>query len=123
MRRLRAVMKVWVPFLLLVALVPGRAQAGPDRSSRADFAAAPGKVKIVDFSFMPQTITIPAGGGVAWKNFGPSRHTTTSDTGVWDSGALGVGQIFKLRFNTPGTFNYHCNLHGFMTGQIFVTGG
>ncbi|HEY9013595.1 MAG TPA: plastocyanin/azurin family copper-binding protein [Gemmatimonadales bacterium] len=89
---------------------------------------APGStVTIQDFSFSPASLTITAGTTVHWMNNGPSAHTTTSDTGIWDSGILNApGGSFDFTFTQPGTFPYHCRLHppnlypGF-TGTITVT--
>ena len=60
---------------------------------------------------------------MTWTNNGPSRHTTTSDTNLWDSGSLNAGQQFQFTFNGLGTFSYHCNIHPFMTGVINVVSG
>lgn len=80
-------------------------------------------VAIEDFSFSPSTLTIKAGTTVTWTNDGPSAHTTTSDTGVWDSGTLDApsasggygggspGGNYSFTFNTPGTYSYHCKIH------------
>jgi plastocyanin len=80
-------------------------------------------VTIQDFSFSPATLTIKAGTSVKWTDNGPSAHTTTSDTGVWDSGTLSApsgggpyggssaGGTYQFTFNTPGTYHYHCTLH------------
>lgn len=75
-------------------------------------------VTIQDFSFAPAAVTIKAGTTVQWTNHGPSAHTTTSDSGVWDSGILnapgsggGAGGTFKFTFTQAGTFSYHCTNH------------
>jgi plastocyanin len=98
------------------------------------FAVAPGavahaaspalkvKVKISDFKFSPTPLQITKGTVVIWVNKGPSTHTTTSNTGAWDSGPLVLGAKFKKRFKTDGTFLYHCSIHPFMTAEIDVTG-
>lgn len=67
-------------------------------------------------------ITIPAGSTVRWTSEGDT-HTSTSDTGLWDSGNLPPGEAFSYTFNTPGTYNYHCELHPGITGTINVTEG
>ncbi len=97
-------------------------------------------VTIQDFSFSPSAVTIKVGSAVTWTNNGPASHTTTSNTGVWDSGTLSppsgaggygggsAGGTFQFTFNTPGTYPYHCKIHppsigtyaGF-TGTITVT--
>jgi plastocyanin len=98
------------------------AMARPATASDLGGLAAPTRVKIVDYAFKPRGVTIAVGGGVIWRNMGPSPHTTTSDTSQWDSGVLNVGDTFSYIFNTAGVFNYHCNIHPFMTARITVTG-
>lgn len=90
-------------------------------------------VTIQDFSFAPAAVTIKAGTTVQWTNNGPSAHTTTSNTGVWDSGILdppgsggSAGGTFKFTFSQTGTYSYHCTNHPpsaypNFTGTITVT--
>jgi plastocyanin len=73
--------------------------------------------------FVPDPITITVGTTVTWTNVATDiPHTTTSDTGLWDSGNRNPGQTFSFTFNTPGTFTYHCTYHQSvgMTGTITV---
>jgi plastocyanin len=80
-------------------------------------------VTIQDFSFTPTPVTIAVGDTVRWTNNGPSHHSSTSDTAIWDSGLLNVGQTFSFTFNTAGTYPYHCSLHTSMHGTVIVTSG
>lgn len=82
--------------------------------------AATSAINIMDFQFAPQSVTVNQGDTVQWTNTGPSSHTTTSNTGIWDSGSMSSGQSFSQVFNTAGTFSFHCTLHPFMTGSIIV---
>jgi len=77
-------------------------------------------VTISDFQFTPATLQVAQGTTVTWTNNGPTNHTTTSDSGAWDSGALQAGKSFSFKFNTPGTFAYHCSIHPSMKGTITV---
>jgi plastocyanin len=83
-------------------------------------------VSMVDFAFQPDPISIPVGTSVQWANAtsgtSSTPHTTTSDTGLWDSGTLNAGQTFSITFKNPGTFTYHCTFHQSlgMTGTITV---
>jgi len=79
-------------------------------------------VAIHDYYFTPTPVTINVGDTVRWTNDGPSIHTTTSDTNLWDSGNLVVGQTFSYTFTSAGTFDYHCKLHASMHGSVVVTG-
>ena len=82
----------------------------------------PADVSIIDFAFEPQVLTVTVGSTVTWINNGGMAHTTTSDTGLWDSGSLAPGDLFSQTFNAPGSYPYHCSIHGFaMSGVIVVT--
>src|SRR3972149_1459344 len=65
-------------------------------------------VSVVEFAFSPQVDTITAGDSVKWTNNGLSPHSSTSNTGVWDSDTLQPGESFTRPFNTPGSFPYRC---------------
>ena len=78
------------------------------------------KVKIVNFAFKPAQLTVSKGTLVIWKNVSISTHTSTSDTGVWDSGAIAPGTKFKRKFTTIGTFAYHCSIHPTMKATVIV---
>jgi plastocyanin len=78
---------------------------------------------IAPTSFLPAVVTVVRGQAVAWTNSDPiSSHTTTSDTkGIWDSGTLPPRQTFTFTFVTPGTYTYHCTIHGtLMSGAVVV---
>ncbi len=79
-------------------------------------------VAIQGFAFVPPSITIPAGTSVRWTNMDAIGHTSTSTSGVWDSGNLNQNQSYTHTFNTPGTYSYICTPHPNMTGTIIVTG-
>lgn len=78
-------------------------------------------VAIRDQSFNPPTLEIPAGTSVNWTNLDATPHTVTSDDGTFDSGSLATHESFSYRFDTPGTYSYHCADHPEMTGTITVT--
>ncbi len=81
-------------------------------------------VIIVDNFFVPDTVTISVGNYVTWFNASSvgAAHTSTSDTGVWNSGNILAGNTYQRYFNTVGTFPYHCTIHGVsMAGTVIVT--
>jgi len=115
-----------------LALVAGLlAMAG---AVAAPVVAQGGAVSIVGLAFQPTTITVAVGDTVTWtttQSIG-AQHTVTSgkpggtDVGkVFDSG-FGLqnnGDSYKFTFDTPGTYDYFCQVHPTqMTGQIVVTG-
>jgi LPXTG-motif cell wall-anchored protein len=79
-------------------------------------------VSMVDFNFSPATVTIKVGDSVTWTNNATDPHTSTSDTGVWDSGTVNPGASFTHTFNSAGTFPYHCSFHVSlgMVGTVIV---
>jgi plastocyanin len=82
--------------------------------------AADMEVKIENFTFNPQQITVKAGATVTWINHDDIPHTVTSQTGAFRSKAMDTGDKFSFTFATPGTFPYFCALHPHMTGSIVV---
>ena len=116
--------------LIVVGLVLGgtgaEAMAHPSpellaSAQRARAAITTKRVRIVDFNFAPRTITITHGTRVRWLNTGSVGHTSTSNTGAWDSGVIAEGSSFSRVFRTRGTFRYHCSIHATMMGTIRVT--
>jgi plastocyanin len=73
-------------------------------------------------AFGTNPLVITAGTTVTWTNADSMAHTTTSDTGVWDSGILAPNGTFSFTFANAGTFPYHCTIHGAasMSGSITV---
>jgi plastocyanin len=70
--------------------------------------------------YAPSTLTVPVGTTVQWGNNDITAHTSTADGGQWNSNNIAPGQSFTFKFNTAGTYKYHCTIHSFMTGTIVV---
>lgn len=84
-------------------------------------SAALVQVSINDFFFSPDTVNISVGDTVRWTNLATSTpHTSTSDSGVWNSGTLNHGQSYDHQFTTTGGFPYHCSIHTYMRGIVLV---
>lgn len=71
--------------------------------------------------FTPRTLTVRVGDTVVWYSGDTTVHTITSDTGVFDSGSLLPGGVFKFTFTQAGSFAYHCAPHPTMTGTVTVS--
>jgi plastocyanin len=82
--------------------------------------AAVVEVKIDNFTFNPQQITVKAGDTVIWVNHDDIPHTVTSKTMVFRSKAMDTDDKFSFTFATPGKYDYFCSLHPHMTGLIVV---
>jgi plastocyanin len=73
------------------------------------------------WGFQPAHVTIRAGTTVAWRNNGEHLHGVTSEDGHLDSGQIAPGQSYRYRFDVPGSYEYHCVWHPWMTGRVRVT--
>jgi len=79
------------------------------------------EVVIDNFSFSPQTFTVPAGATVTWTNRDNEPHTVTStDNRFPKSRVLKPGQSYSNNFVASGTYSYFCSIHPRMTGKIVV---
>jgi amicyanin len=83
--------------------------------------AAELEVKIDNFTFGPQKLTVKAGDTVTWINEDDIPHTVVS-TGHFRSKALDTENKYSFTFTTPGTYEYFCGLHPHMQGSIIVEG-
>lgn len=83
-------------------------------------ASGQGEVSIADFEFVPSQLTVTVGTVVEWTNEDGAPHTATARDGSFDSGRLDEGEAFEMKFDTPGTFEYLCELHPWMQGQVLV---
>src|SRR5262245_2301580 len=70
--------------------------------------------------FSPTTLTTTVGSTVVWTNRDSTAHTTTSNSGLWNSGNVQPNGTFSFQFTTAGTFPYRCTLHAGMTGTVIV---
>jgi plastocyanin len=83
-------------------------------------SAATAEVKIDNFSFGPQTITVPVGATVTWTNRDDIPHTVVSTDGVFKSKVRDTDEQFSYTFTKAGTYPYFCSVHPKMTGQVVV---
>jgi len=85
------------------------------------FAHAGGiKVRIDNFSFAPQRLTVKAGTTVTWINGDDIPHTVASSGKLFKSKTLDTDDAYTFTFTTPGMYEYFCSLHPHMTGTVVV---
>jgi plastocyanin len=109
-------MPVIIAMLLLFAGSPSvTASNSSDQPSGAN-----GAVKIDNFVFGPQTITVPVGTTVTWTNSDDIPHTAVSTDGVFKSKVMDTDEKFSYTFTKPGTYPYYCSIHPKMTGKVVV---
>ena len=72
--------------------------------------------------FAPTEIVVAPGTTVTWRSVGGS-HTTTSESGLWDSvDRLPVGESYSFTFNDVGEYGFFCRPHQDqgMAGKVIV---
>jgi plastocyanin len=99
--------------LLLLAASPSVSAADQPPASNAE-------VKIDNFSFGPQTVTVPVGATVTWTNHDDIPHTVVSTDGVFKSKVRDTDETFSYTFTKAGTYPYYCTIHPKMTGKVVV---
>lgn len=72
---------------------------------------------ILNYMFVPDTITVPVGTTVTWKNDDEVKHTVT---GSGFSGLVSQGATFPRRFDAAGTYSYTCAIHPNMRAGAVV---
>ena len=100
------------PMTAIVTIPPGAAVPGCDDT---------------DECYLPYEVTVATGATVLWSNDDSAAHTVSSGTvdagltGVFDSGLFMAGGSFEFTFDTPGTYDYFCLVHPWMTGIVSVS--
>ena len=80
-------------------------------------------VTISGYAFHPAQVHVRRGTRVTWVNCETTAglgHTSTENAGAWLSPLVTPGKAFTQTFDTPGTFDYHCEPHPFMQGSVVV---
>jgi plastocyanin len=104
---------VMIALLLLFAV-------SPSVNASEQPSAANAAVKIDNFVFGPQTVTVPVGATVTWTNVDDIPHTAVSTDGVFKSKVMDTDEKFSYTFTKAGTYSYYCSVHPKMTGKIVV---
>jgi plastocyanin len=78
-------------------------------------------VEMGNYYFEPADIEINVGEKVRWVNTVTTTHTSTATGGQWDSGDMGLSDIFDFTFDSEGVFEYYCFYHSsLMQGTVTV---
>jgi plastocyanin len=113
---------MWIASLALLVMIAMLLMFAGPRSVAANDqpSAATAAVKIDNFVFGPQTITVPVGATVTWTNSDDIPHTAVSTDGVFKSKVMDTDEKFTYTFTKAGTYPYYCTIHPKMTGKVVV---
>lgn len=95
------------------SVVESAAGTSPPATATARF-----DIEIAGFRFNPQDAVVAVGTEVVWTNNDSDVHSVISDDGLFPSSdTFGNGESYAVVFDEPGTYQYHCGVHSFMTGN------
>ncbi|MGH9513063.1 MAG: cupredoxin domain-containing protein [Terriglobales bacterium] len=92
----------------------------PTRARSEDKASSPTEVRVDNFTFAPETLTVSVNSTVTWVNKDDVPHVIASTDGVFKSKALDTDDKYSYTFTKAGTFAYYCTVHPKMVGKIVV---
>src|SRR6266496_2145577 len=110
-----SVLVVALPLALAAVLI-----LHPTRAKSDDTKAAPAEVRVDNFTFGPDTLTVPANSTVTWINKDDVPHVIASNDGLFKSKALDTDDKYSYTFAKAGTYSYYCSIHPKMIGKVVV---
>jgi plastocyanin len=93
-------------------------QPTPARSEEAKSSAT--EVRVDNFTFAPQALTVPVNSTVTWVNKDDVPHVIASNDELFKSKALDTDDKYSYTFAKAGTYSYYCSVHPKMVGKIVV---
>ncbi len=114
--------------LVTCIAISGCTSSGPSSTVTQTQVPGAATVNIQNFAFIPATITVTKGTMVTWVNQDTSDHQIVNDAQgsvgqgtLFTSNSLQKGAQYSFRFDTPGTYPYHCSIHPSMKATVIVT--
>ena len=104
-----------IPLALIVVFV-----SSPTRARSEETKTQTIEVKVDNFTFGPQTLTVPVNTTVTWVNRDDIPHVIVSNDGVFKSKALDTDEKYSFTFTKAGTYAYFCGIHPKMVGKVVV---
>jgi plastocyanin len=90
------------------------------RNEKTSEASSTNQVAIDNFTFTPQTLTVPVGTKVTWINRDDVPHSVIDTEKRFKSTTLDTDDSFSFTFTATGEYPYYCGIHPHMTGKIIV---
>ena len=85
---------------------------------KTESSSSSAMVKIQNFAYDSEVISIKKGESVLWKNYDNVPHDVVFSD--FKSPLLKKDQTFTQQFNVAGTYEYYCSLHPNMIGKVVV---
>jgi plastocyanin len=78
------------------------------------------QVGMIEITFQPAVIEVPAGTTIRWTNMDDVEHTATGITWEFDTGVIAPGDSATVMLDVPGTYVYFCQFYPGMQATIVV---
>jgi plastocyanin len=108
---------------LAFALTLGAAAYPAVASPAAATAPTGPTVRIDNFVFGPEAVTVAVGTTVTWINQDDIPHTVVANDKSFKSKVMDTDGRFSFTFTRPGEYGYFCSLHPHMVGKVIVKAG
>jgi len=92
----------------------------PTQARSEDAKVSALEIKVDNFTFAPETLTVPVNSTVSWVNKDDIPHVIAANDGSFKSKALDTDQKYSYTFSKPGTYQYYCSIHPKMVGKVVV---
>ena len=103
-----------------VLAIAGVLMLHPTQARSEDAKASALEVKVDNFTFAPEALTVPLNSTVTWVNEDDIPHVIASNDGLFKSKALDTDQKYSYTFSKAGTYSYYCSIHPKMVGKVVV---
>ena len=113
--------RVAVVVLSATLLLAGGAISITQNAGASSMATKSVTITIHNFMFMPMKITVTPGETIKVTNKDQVAHTLTATDGKFNTGNVNPGKTKTFKApSMPGTYDYICSIHQYMTGEIVV---
>ena len=122
------VMKAFIIIVIIVILAVGgyylyrNKYNNSNSSNQTSINTSPiatNSIEIKNMSFNPNNISVASGSVITVTNNDSTNHTITANDGSFNH-PVSAGQSVTFTIDNPGTYDYHCSIHTYMTGTILV---
>jgi plastocyanin len=88
--------------------------------AKSEGKSSPNEVRLDNFSFAPETLTVSVNSTVTWVNKDDVPHVIASNDDLFKSKGLDTDDKYSYTFTKAGTYAYYCSIHPKMVGKIVV---
>ena len=77
-------------------------------------------IEISSFRYGPPNLSVPVGATVTWVNRDEAPHDSEARDKTWETSLLQRDEESVITFDEPGTWEYFCTIHPYMTATLTV---